>query len=105
MAVVDGPGKRRRPPTDDAAQAAAGRKRAFGRSNIHGYQNERAWPALPGRSAHQAAGLEDIDPDPFKMAELIGSVEKVSGIDLPDDDFDGLLTVGDLIAHVKRKRT
>ena len=47
--------------------------------------------------------LEDIGPDPFKMAEFIVSVEEAFGIDILDADFDGLLTVGDLIAYVKRK--
>jgi acyl carrier protein len=37
------------------------------------------------------------------MAEFIVSVEEAFGIDIPDADFDGLLTVGDLIAYVKRK--
>ena len=47
--------------------------------------------------------LEDIGLDPFKMAEFIVSVEEAFGIDILDADFDGLLTVGDLIAYVKRK--
>jgi acyl carrier protein len=38
------------------------------------------------------------------MAEFIASVEEAFGIDIPDDDFDGLATVGDLIAYVKRRR-
>jgi acyl carrier protein len=48
--------------------------------------------------------IENIGPDPFKMAEFIASVEEALGIDIPDDDFDGLATVGDLIAYVKRRR-
>ena len=59
--------------------------------------------AVDSASISQRVRLEDIGPDPFKMAEFIVSVEEAFGIDIPDADFDGLLTVGDLIAYVKRK--
>jgi acyl carrier protein len=57
--------------------------------------------AVDSASISQRVRLEDIGPDPFKMAEFIVSVEEAFGIDIPD--FDGLLTVGDLMAYVKRK--
>ena len=59
--------------------------------------------AVDSASFSKHVRLEDIEPDPFKMAEFIVSVEEAFGIDIPDTDFDGLLTVGDLIAYVKRK--
>ena len=48
--------------------------------------------------------LENIGPDPFKMADFIVSVEEAFGIDIPDEEFDRLSTVADLIAYVKGKR-
>ena len=57
--------------------------------------------AVDSASISRHVRLEDIGPDPFKMAEFIVSVEEAFGIDIPD--FDGLLTVGDLIVYVKRK--
>ena len=51
-----------------------------------------------------ATKLEDIGPDPFAMAELIISVEDAFGINIPDDDFEKLFTVGDLIAYVRVSR-
>ena len=59
--------------------------------------------AVDSASISHHVRLEDIGPDPFKMAEFIVSIEEAFGIDIPDADFDGLLTVGDLIAYVKRK--
>ena len=59
--------------------------------------------AVDSASISQHVRLEDIGPDPLKMAEFIVSVEEAFGIDIPDADFDRLLTVGDLIAYVKRK--
>ncbi len=60
--------------------------------------------AVERASINPATSLEDIGPDPFEMAELIVSIEEAFGIDIPDEDFEGLSTVGDLIAYVKRSR-
>ena len=57
--------------------------------------------AVDSASVTPATKLEDIGPEPFEMAQLIISVEDAFGIDIPDDGFDKLLTVGDLIAYVK----
>jgi acyl carrier protein len=48
--------------------------------------------------------LENIGPDPFKMADFIVSVEEAFGIDIPDEDFDRLSTVGDLIVRAQSHR-
>jgi acyl carrier protein len=59
--------------------------------------------AVAGASISPATTLESLCPDPYRMADFIVSVEEAFGIDIPDDEFDGLLTVGDLIAYVKRR--
>jgi acyl carrier protein len=60
--------------------------------------------AVDSSSITPDAKLENIGPDPFKMAEFIVSLEEAFGIDIPDEDFDRLSTVGDLIAYVMDKR-
>jgi acyl carrier protein len=52
--------------------------------------------AIDSASITPATKLEDIEADPFKIAEFIASVEEDFGIDIPDADFDGLVTIGDL---------
>lgn len=49
------------------------------------------------------ATLEDLGADSLDMVELIMAIEEEFGIDIPDEDAEGLKSVGDTINYIQEK--
>ncbi|MCP3821635.1 acyl carrier protein [Streptomyces sp. A3M-1-3] len=48
---------------------------------------------------------DDLDVDSLLMVELSAAVEDTFGVDIPDDEFGHIRTVGDLIACIRRSQS
>lgn len=46
--------------------------------------------------------IEDLGADSLDAVELVMAVEEEFGIEVPDEDAEKLITVGDIIAHVEK---
>jgi acyl carrier protein len=60
--------------------------------------------ALPPGSVRPDDRLADLVPSSFSLVELLIELQEEHGIRLGQDDVRGLVTVGDLVALVERKR-
>jgi acyl carrier protein len=60
--------------------------------------------SIDSASITPTTSFEEVGAGIFDMAQLIVSVEEAFNIEVTDEDADRLLTVGDLIAYVKRKQ-
>ena len=59
---------------------------------------------VPGETiTMEARLLHELDLDSLDTMELTLALEEEFGVDLPDDDFDGLGTVGEAVALIERK--
>lgn len=47
--------------------------------------------------------LEDLGADSLDIVELIMAVEEEFGVEIPDEDAEGLRTVGDMLAYLASK--
>ena len=45
--------------------------------------------------------IEDLGADSLDAVELVMAVEEEFGIEVPDDEAEKLVSVGDIIAHVE----
>jgi len=50
-----------------------------------------------------ASFVEDLGADSLDTVELVMAFEEEFGIDIPDEDAEGLRTVGDAISYMKDK--
>lgn len=46
--------------------------------------------------------IEDLGADSLDAVELVMAVEEEFGIEVPDDEAEKLISVGDIIAHVEK---
>lgn len=46
--------------------------------------------------------IEDLGADSLDAVELVMAVEEEFGIEVPDEEAEKLITVGDIIAHVEK---
>lgn len=46
--------------------------------------------------------IEDLGADSLDAVELVMAVEEEFGIEVPDDEAEKLVTVGDIVAHVEK---
>lgn len=44
----------------------------------------------------------DLKIDSLSMVEVVVAAEERFGVDIPDDDFDQLATVGDVVDYISR---
>ena len=51
----------------------------------------------------EASFVEDLGADSLDTVELVMAFEEEFGIDIPDEDAETLLTVGDAIAYLKKR--
>lgn len=46
--------------------------------------------------------IEDLGADSLDMVELLSRLEDEEGITIPEDDLDGLTTVGDIVRELEK---
>jgi acyl carrier protein len=51
----------------------------------------------------EASFVEDLGADSLDTVELVMAFEEEFGIDIPDEDAETLMTVGDAIAYLKKR--
>ena len=47
---------------------------------------------------------DDLGLDSLMTIELLYEIESVFDLQIPDEDFGGLLTIGDVIAYIEKKK-
>ncbi len=52
---------------------------------------------------NEARFIEDLGADSLDTVELIMKFEEKFDLDIPDEDAEGMTTVGDVVAYVKAK--
>lgn len=50
-----------------------------------------------------ASFLEDLGADSLDVIELIMAIEDTFGIEVPDEDIEKVITVGDAVRYIKKK--
>lgn len=54
----------------------------------------------PDEVREEASFQEDLNADSLDLVELIMSMEDTFGVKIPDEDAEGILTVGDAVSYV-----
>ena len=57
----------------------------------------------PDKVTPEASFVEDLGADSLDTVELVMAFEEEFGIEIPDEDAEGLQTVGDAIRYLKDK--
>jgi acyl carrier protein len=57
--------------------------------------------ARPERVVPKARFVEDLDLDELDMIELVMALEKEFGMEVSDEDFEGLVIVADAVEFVR----
>lgn len=57
----------------------------------------------PSKIVEDANFLEDLGADSLDVIELIMAIEDTFGIEVPDEDIEKVITVGDAIRYIKKK--
>ena len=57
----------------------------------------------PEKVTPEASFVEDLGADSLDTVELVMAFEEEFGIEIPDEDAEGLQTVGDAIRYLKGK--
>ena len=52
---------------------------------------------------NEASFVEDLGADSLDTVELVMAFEEEFGIEIPDEDAEGLQTVGDAVKYLKEK--
>lgn len=52
----------------------------------------------------EAKFIEDLGADSLDVVELVMAFEEQFGIEVPDEDAEKLLTVGDVTSYIKEKQ-
>ena len=52
----------------------------------------------------EASFVDDLGADSLDVVELVMALEDAFGIDIPDDDVNGLKTVGDVVRYIESKQ-
>lgn len=58
----------------------------------------------PEQVTPQAQFQEDLKLNSLELADLVVLCEEKTGIEIGEDDIHTLLTVGDLVAYIEKKR-
>jgi len=56
-----------------------------------------------GKVVDNASFIDDLGADSLDTVELVMAFEEEFGIDIPDEDAETLMTVGDAIAYLKKR--
>ena len=60
--------------------------------------------SMEAESVKDSATFEtDLQADSLTVVELVMSIEEKFGIDIPEEDLEGLKTVGDLVRYIEDK--
>lgn len=57
----------------------------------------------PSSIKENASFLEDLGADSLEVVELIIAIEEEYGIEIPDEDIEKIITVGDAVEYIKNK--
>ena len=57
----------------------------------------------PEQVTPQASFIEDLGADSLDTVELVMAFEEEFGVEVPDEDAEKLLTVGDVIKYIENK--
>jgi len=58
--------------------------------------------SVPIEGVKESASFEtDFRADSLTVVELVMAIEEKFGIDIPEEDLEGLKTVGDLISYIE----
>ncbi|MGD8279166.1 MAG: acyl carrier protein [Gemmatimonadota bacterium] len=57
----------------------------------------------PEKVTPEASFVEDLGADSLDTVELVMAFEEEFGIEIPDEDAEGLQTVGDAIRYLQQK--
>ena len=57
----------------------------------------------PEQVTPRASFIEDLGADSLDTVELVMAFEEVFGVEVPDEDAEKLLTVGDVIKYIENK--
>lgn len=49
--------------------------------------------------------IEDLGADSLDAVELVMAVEEEFGIEVPDDEAEKLISVGDIVSHVEKAQS
>ena len=52
----------------------------------------------------EARFIDDLGADSLDIVELVMTIEEEFDIEIPDEDAEGIATVGDAIAYVEEKK-
>ena len=59
----------------------------------------------PEQVAPNARFIEDLGADSLDTVELVMAFEEEFGVEVPDEEAEKLLTVGDVVRYVEEKQT
>lgn len=51
----------------------------------------------------EAKLVDDLGADSLDIVEMIMAFEEEFNIEIPDDDLEGIVTVGDVVNHIQQK--
>ena len=57
----------------------------------------------PEQVTPQASFIEDLGADSLDTVELVMAFEEEFGVEVPDEDAEKLLTVGDVVKYIEEK--
>ena len=52
---------------------------------------------------HSASFIEDLGADSLDTVELVMALEEEFGVEIPDEDAEKMVTVGDAIKYIEQK--
>jgi acyl carrier protein len=58
-----------------------------------------------GRVTPRSRLAEDLGAGPLELLELLAAVEEEFDLEIPDEDAQGLITVGDVVAYLEDRLT
>jgi acyl carrier protein len=59
----------------------------------------------PEQVTETASFIEDLGADSLDTVELVMAFEEEFGVEVPDEDAEKLLTVGDVVKYIEEKTT
>jgi acyl carrier protein len=59
--------------------------------------------ATPAEIVPEASFTDDLGADSLDLVEMVMAMEEAFDIEIPDDDAEKLLTIGDAVAYLKSR--
>ena len=60
-----------------------------------------SWGLNEGKEITEDTVIDSLDIDELGKVEVIIDIEEMYDVDIFDDDMDRMITVGDIVSHVK----